>query len=279
MVRYFTNKIKWIDDLREYFSRFGEIETASVMYHHDKHHSRGFGFVLFKSNASVNAVMQSGPHVIRNKTVMPPLILLLWVGGCQESLSKRRACLPVGECRNCSRTFFFQSFSPQQFVCLPGLYGFNEWFNEWFNERLFSTFAGAFFSLTNARGTQVMNSSSLVISSQQLEFFDEQDGDLSSAYPNLRSDYSYPNPPYGLSVRPPGPPGPPGPTAPLRQSRQSRQSPTNLSSPSTLTNNINIPLADSPTFDPYAEDWNYSSNFSRMDSFQIGLVLQHWLDW
>lgn len=58
-----------VDDLRQYFSRFGEIESASVMYHHDKRHSRGFGFVLFKSGSSVNAVMQSGPHVICGKTV------------------------------------------------------------------------------------------------------------------------------------------------------------------------------------------------------------------
>lgn len=61
----FTN----VDDLREYFSQFGEIENASVMYHHDKRHSRGFGFVLFKSSSSVNTLMQSGPHIIRNKIV------------------------------------------------------------------------------------------------------------------------------------------------------------------------------------------------------------------
>lgn len=58
-----------IGDLREYFSQFGEIESASVMYQHDKRHSRGFGFVLFKSSSSVNTIMQTGPHVIRNKTV------------------------------------------------------------------------------------------------------------------------------------------------------------------------------------------------------------------
>lgn len=41
------------------------------MYQHDKRHSRGFGFVLFKSSSSVNTIMQTGPHVIRNKTVHP----------------------------------------------------------------------------------------------------------------------------------------------------------------------------------------------------------------
>lgn len=39
------------------------------MYQHDKRHSRGFGFVLFKSSSSVNTIMQTGPHIIRNKTV------------------------------------------------------------------------------------------------------------------------------------------------------------------------------------------------------------------
>ena len=64
-IPFFNN----VDDLREYFSQFGEIENASVMYHHDKRHSRGFGFVLFKSSSSVNTLMQSGPHIIRNKMV------------------------------------------------------------------------------------------------------------------------------------------------------------------------------------------------------------------
>ena len=58
-----------IDDLRSYFSAFGDIENASVMYHHDKHHSRGFGFVLFKSASSINAVMRGGPHIINGKKV------------------------------------------------------------------------------------------------------------------------------------------------------------------------------------------------------------------
>ena len=39
------------------------------MYHHDKHHSRGFGFVLFKSASSINAVMRGGPHIIKGKKV------------------------------------------------------------------------------------------------------------------------------------------------------------------------------------------------------------------
>lgn len=59
-----------VEDLLKYFSKFGEIESASVMYHHDKHHSRGFGFVLFRNGSSVNEVMQRGPHVICGKTVL-----------------------------------------------------------------------------------------------------------------------------------------------------------------------------------------------------------------
>lgn len=58
-----------VDDLKAYFSSFGEIDSASVMYHHDKRHSRGFGFVLFKSASSVNTVIRSSPHIIKGKTV------------------------------------------------------------------------------------------------------------------------------------------------------------------------------------------------------------------
>ena len=42
------------------------------MYHHDNRHSRGFGFVLFRNGASVNDVIQKGPHVINGKTVILP---------------------------------------------------------------------------------------------------------------------------------------------------------------------------------------------------------------
>ena len=59
----------YIADLRSYFSQFGEIESAIVMYHHDKRHSRGFGFVVFRNTAGVHSVMRSGPHVIRGKSV------------------------------------------------------------------------------------------------------------------------------------------------------------------------------------------------------------------
>ena len=62
-----------VEDLLKYFSQFGEVESASVMYHHDKRHSRGFGFVLFRNGSSVNEVMQRAPHIICGKTV--PLLL------------------------------------------------------------------------------------------------------------------------------------------------------------------------------------------------------------
>lgn len=69
-----------LDDLRDYFSQFGEIENATVMYHHDKRHSRCFGFVLFKNSSSVNALMQAGPHIIHNKTVILFLSSFLLLG-------------------------------------------------------------------------------------------------------------------------------------------------------------------------------------------------------
>lgn len=46
--------------LREYFEQFGEVFTAVVMYDHETRRPRGFGFVTFAVEESVDNVLRQG---------------------------------------------------------------------------------------------------------------------------------------------------------------------------------------------------------------------------
>ena len=58
------------DVLRQYFSKFGEVVSAEVMYNRSTRASRGFGFILFKNATSVDQVLQQGHlHVVHGNHV------------------------------------------------------------------------------------------------------------------------------------------------------------------------------------------------------------------
>lgn len=61
------------DEFRAYFSQFGEVADAQVMIDHNTGNSRGFGFVTFGSEATVNSVVGPGKsntdHEIMGKCV------------------------------------------------------------------------------------------------------------------------------------------------------------------------------------------------------------------
>lgn len=61
------------DEFRAYFSQFGEVVDAQVMIDHNTGNSRGFGFVTFGSEATVNSVVGPGKsntdHEIMGKCV------------------------------------------------------------------------------------------------------------------------------------------------------------------------------------------------------------------
>ena len=55
--------------LQTYFEQFGPVQTAEVMFNRETHKSRGFGFVVFESEESANAVLQSTHHTVNGKVV------------------------------------------------------------------------------------------------------------------------------------------------------------------------------------------------------------------
>jgi len=55
------------EEIEEFFTKFGDISTVSISKFPDTGKSRGFAFVTFLSAASVDAVQQSRPHVVKGR--------------------------------------------------------------------------------------------------------------------------------------------------------------------------------------------------------------------
>ena len=56
-------------DLAAYFSTFGKVEEAMLMFDRQTNRHRGFGFVTFDSEEAVDKVTTMHYHEINNKTV------------------------------------------------------------------------------------------------------------------------------------------------------------------------------------------------------------------
>ncbi|XP_066150693.1 RNA-binding protein squid isoform X2 [Euwallacea fornicatus] len=58
-------------ELREYFSKYGEIDSINVKTDSMTGRSRGFAFIVFKDAASIDKVTEAGEHTINGKKVDP----------------------------------------------------------------------------------------------------------------------------------------------------------------------------------------------------------------
>eukprot|EP00243_Klebsormidium_subtile_P002581 TRINITY_DN1522_c0_g1_i1.p1 TRINITY_DN1522_c0_g1~~TRINITY_DN1522_c0_g1_i1.p1 ORF type:complete len:425 (-),score=48.91 TRINITY_DN1522_c0_g1_i1:711-1985(-) len=57
------------EDFRSYFENFGTITDVVVMYDHQTQRPRGFGFISFDQESSVDTVMEKSFHELNGKTV------------------------------------------------------------------------------------------------------------------------------------------------------------------------------------------------------------------
>jgi RNA recognition motif-containing protein len=56
--------------LKNYFSQFGQVTHANVVYHHETLKSRGFGFIVFKQEYSVDEVLvRHDDHYLEGKWI------------------------------------------------------------------------------------------------------------------------------------------------------------------------------------------------------------------
>lgn len=64
------------NELREYFTQYGEIENINIKTHPISGLPRGFAFVQFVNSKSVDDVLAAGDHFIANKKVDPQRVSL-----------------------------------------------------------------------------------------------------------------------------------------------------------------------------------------------------------
>ena len=60
-----------IQNVREYFSEFGDVAEVMVMKDPATRRSRGFGFITFTTSDSVDKVLAISNHTIDGKVVEP----------------------------------------------------------------------------------------------------------------------------------------------------------------------------------------------------------------
>ena len=56
-------------DFKAYFEKYGKVMYGEVMFNRETHKSRGFGFIIFDSEAGVDRVCEQAEHFIRDKAV------------------------------------------------------------------------------------------------------------------------------------------------------------------------------------------------------------------
>lgn len=50
----------WADEFRDFFSQFGEVKEHQIMRDHATSRSRGFGFITFETEQSVDDLLAKG---------------------------------------------------------------------------------------------------------------------------------------------------------------------------------------------------------------------------
>lgn len=56
-------------EFRAYFELYGRVLSAEVMFNRETHKSRGFGFIIFEHESSVDLVCEERDHIIDGKMV------------------------------------------------------------------------------------------------------------------------------------------------------------------------------------------------------------------
>ncbi|XP_054166993.1 heterogeneous nuclear ribonucleoprotein D-like [Oppia nitens] len=81
-------------DLREYFTKYGSVTDVSIKYDAVSGNPRGFGFITFASEESIDDVLKISTHMINNKTVDPkraksrPICKKIFVGGIDSNMTE-----------------------------------------------------------------------------------------------------------------------------------------------------------------------------------------------
>jgi squid-like protein len=78
--------------LREYFTKFGDIESINVKTDPNTGRSRGFAFIVFTHSESIDKIMCAGEHILNSKKVDPKRAKArtgkIFVGGLSDEISE-----------------------------------------------------------------------------------------------------------------------------------------------------------------------------------------------
>lgn len=100
----------FLEELREHFGQYGDIESINVKTDPTTGRSRGFAFIVFAAADSIDKVVQVGNHIINNKKVDPKKAKArhgkIFVGGLTSEISDDEIKAYFSQFGNVSRIFF-----------------------------------------------------------------------------------------------------------------------------------------------------------------------------
>ena len=123
------------EDLTDYFGQYGHVSNVSIKYNAATGNPRGFGFITFANDESIDAVLNSGPHTVKNKQIDPRKaksklnanLKKIFVGGVDSSMTEDELRdyfsrfgrvdgieLPFDKIRNRRREFCFIIFDTKE---------------------------------------------------------------------------------------------------------------------------------------------------------------------
>lgn len=121
--------------MTDYFGQYGPVSNVSIKYNSATGNPRGFGFITFSNDDSIDAVLTSGPHSVRNKVIDPRKakskvnanVKKIFVGGVDSNLAEEEIKqyfsrygrvdgieLPFDKIRNRRREFCFIIFDTKE---------------------------------------------------------------------------------------------------------------------------------------------------------------------